>query len=155
MPRGHLAVDLTGQRFGRLLVKHRGANDHRGHAVWRCLCDCGKFVETRASSLRRGVSRSCGCLSRYTTIEARRPSPGDIFGLLTVREFSGVKNHKSVFICDCACGSVVEIRATNLRSGNSRSCGCGYRNRAPKDAALFRQIDQLVAKQVDICSPVG
>ena len=53
--------DLTGQRFGRLLViRHEGSTNTE--AIWRCLCDCGKQVIVRGSSLRRGHTKSCGCL---------------------------------------------------------------------------------------------
>lgn len=57
--------DLTGKRFGQLVVLKRarsiGANRS---ACWQCLCDCGKKTTVRALSLRSGHTRSCGCLSR-------------------------------------------------------------------------------------------
>src|SRR5438093_11322473 len=33
--------NLTGRRFGRLLVLSRVHNSKDGHAAWNCLCDCG------------------------------------------------------------------------------------------------------------------
>lgn len=56
-------VDLTGQRFGRLSVLDRAGTAGGGCATWRCLCDCGKETVVLSSSLRRGATRSCGCLS--------------------------------------------------------------------------------------------
>lgn len=51
--------DLTGKRFGRLTVlEYAGFN---GYAMWRCRCDCGKEIVTRASSLKNGHTTSCGC----------------------------------------------------------------------------------------------
>lgn len=155
MPAGKFAVDLTGQRFGRLLVKHRGPNDHRGHSMWRCLCDCGNFVEARASSLRRGASQSCGCLNRFIVNEARRPSSGQKYGLLTVLEYAGVRKGKSYFVCECECGSIIETRSTSLRTGKAKSCGCLRGCTPSPNEALFRQIDQMVSKPVDICIPTG
>lgn len=56
-------VDLTGQRFGRLVVQERAEN--MGKSVyWRCLCDCGSTKDIPGRSLREGTSRSCGCLQR-------------------------------------------------------------------------------------------
>lgn len=52
-------IDLTGQRFGRLVVQRMAPP--RRETVWWCLCDCGKEVEVIASSLRRGITVSCGC----------------------------------------------------------------------------------------------
>jgi hypothetical protein len=53
--------DLTGMRFGRLVVL--GATGERGHRgwVWRCLCDCGNESLVITTKLRRGTTRSCGC----------------------------------------------------------------------------------------------
>ena len=64
-------VDLTGQRFGRLLVISRSANI-RNEAGWLCRCDCGKEKEVRGYHLRRGLTQSCGCLQKERTGAASR-----------------------------------------------------------------------------------
>ena len=61
-------IDLTGEVYGRLLVIER-AEDHilpsgQRRAKWRCRCDCGEVVVVAATHLRRGTTRSCGCLGR-------------------------------------------------------------------------------------------
>ncbi len=57
-------IDITGHRFGRLLVIRRGENRQKKPA-WLCRCDCGNEVEVRGSSLRRYKStNSCGCISK-------------------------------------------------------------------------------------------
>ena len=58
------AVDMAGQRFGRLVVLHRTASDGAGRAQWRCRCDCGASTVCLRSSLIAGYTRSCGCLRR-------------------------------------------------------------------------------------------
>ena len=58
---GYVKYDLTGSRFDRLApiaLSSSGANGAR----WECLCDCGKVVVVDAYSLRKGLTRSCGCL---------------------------------------------------------------------------------------------
>lgn len=52
--------DLTGKRFGRLTVVEYLYGKNR-QSYWRCICDCGKEKITRASSLKAGLTRSCGC----------------------------------------------------------------------------------------------
>lgn len=54
-------IDLTGQRFGRLLVLKRVATSNDGQKVYLCRCDCGKEKEIKSGSLRSGHTLSCGC----------------------------------------------------------------------------------------------
>jgi len=55
--------ELTGQRFGKLLVKECVGRHEKSRAkLWRCLCDCGSETIVESSSLVTGNTRSCGCL---------------------------------------------------------------------------------------------
>jgi hypothetical protein len=54
-------VDLTGQRFGLLTVVDRRGSIG-GEAAWRSRCDCGGENVTRGSLLRKGKTKSCGCI---------------------------------------------------------------------------------------------
>lgn len=58
-------IDLTGKRFGRLVVLEKAGRrvSENGNAtiMWKCKCDCGNVVEIRGASLRNGNTRSCGC----------------------------------------------------------------------------------------------
>jgi len=58
--------DITGQRFGRLvaLAYARRSTTTGTKIFWRCLCDCGGTRETVSADLRKGKTRSCGCLFR-------------------------------------------------------------------------------------------
>lgn len=67
--------DLTGRRFGRLVVTARAPNEwHR--PVWTCRCDCGELVGKRASDLLSGHTRSCGCLRRENTGKVGKANAG-------------------------------------------------------------------------------
>jgi len=48
---------------------------------------------------------------------------GQVFGRLTVMGFSHCKTH-AYWHCSCKCGKVCIVRAPNLKSGNTVSCGC-------------------------------
>lgn len=62
-------VDLTGKRFGKLIVLYR-ANDYitktsgRRHTSWHCKCDCGNELDVIGNSLKSGGTKSCGCLQK-------------------------------------------------------------------------------------------
>lgn len=58
------AVDMTGQRFGRL-VAIAPTDERRNNAVvWTFACDCGAVVRKSGSSVRTGNTKSCGCFQR-------------------------------------------------------------------------------------------
>ena len=59
----HNIEDLTGKKFGRLLVLERAQN-RNGAVYWKCQCDCGTIKEIRGCHLRSGGTKSCGCLSK-------------------------------------------------------------------------------------------
>src|ERR1700749_4568370 len=56
-------VDLTGLRFGRLVVDSRSGKTRPTR--WMCTCDCGSTgVVVQASNLKTGHTHSCGCFHR-------------------------------------------------------------------------------------------
>lgn len=56
-------IDLTGQRFGRLTVIEKIPSRNRcTNARWLCKCECGNETTVLSTTLRRGESKSCGCL---------------------------------------------------------------------------------------------
>jgi hypothetical protein len=61
MPAAHNRVEMTGLRFGKLLVLgYSHTNEHR-KPVWKCLCDCGNVAFIRGFVMRSGHTVSCGC----------------------------------------------------------------------------------------------
>ena len=59
-------IDEEGNRYGRLMVVARVAPPRKGlrSACWLCRCDCGGEKVVAGTQLRRGRTRSCGCLRR-------------------------------------------------------------------------------------------
>jgi hypothetical protein len=60
-----LTKDLTGQKFGRLTVL--GAVDRANGLQWLCRCECGNEKRVFGGALKRGLTRSCGCLNAELT----------------------------------------------------------------------------------------
>ena len=61
-------IDITGQKFARLLVIKEskphissGGNKYR---AWLCECDCGKVTKVKQSRITSGHTKSCGCLQK-------------------------------------------------------------------------------------------
>jgi hypothetical protein len=55
---GRKLIDLTGQRFGKLLVLEY---DREHKRRWKCQCDCGNIAYAAQTGLRCGDRISCGC----------------------------------------------------------------------------------------------
>jgi hypothetical protein len=54
-------LDLTGQRFGRLVAIKIAGKGKRRSTLWSCLCDCGNTTTVPIGHLRSGHTISCGC----------------------------------------------------------------------------------------------
>jgi hypothetical protein len=55
--------DETGNKYGKLLVLKREENSKFGTTRWLCQCDCGNIKIILGESLRKGATKSCGCIS--------------------------------------------------------------------------------------------
>ena len=54
--------DLTGQRFGKLVVESCLPESTKdGRAIWHCKCDCGNYKDVCTKFLTSGHVISCGC----------------------------------------------------------------------------------------------
>lgn len=112
-------IDLTGQKFGRLLVLEKGQSK-TSNLSWKCMCDCGKLVEVRGSLLRKvtNPTESCGCIGK-------KDISGQKFGLMTALYSVGKnKQGKYTWRCVCDCGIEKDALGTDLRQGKIKSCGC-------------------------------
>lgn len=69
-------IDLSGKRFGRLTVLHRGEDairkNGRHSSTFVCQCDCGNVVQVRAACLKSGNTQSCGCLQKEAVGNLRK-----------------------------------------------------------------------------------
>jgi len=125
--RGRAAIDLTGQRFGRLEVLYRNGSTKHKKAVWHCKCDCGNEKDIIGSELRNGRIVSCGCYHKEQfrqMAHSRRQysiNPGDKIGSLTILEEIQMGQYK----CLCDCGREFITTGKILSVGDATTCGCG------------------------------
>lgn len=123
-------IDLTGQRFTRLVVL-RYAGKFKGRAMWECQCDCGNIKNMYTKGLRNGTARSCGCLRKEMLQDpTRNPRPatvdltGETIGYWLVLGHAGVRKGHTWWTCECICGTIRDVSASHLKREDSRSCGC-------------------------------
>lgn len=66
----------------------------------------------------------------------KRDITGESFGRLTIQRFSCIteqhQNRRALWLCICSCGKTIEVSTTNLKNGNTKSCGCLQKEMAAK-----------------------
>ena len=120
-------IDLTGQKFNMLTVLRRAPkNDSSGRAMWECQCDCGNLTIVKGTAIRKGETKSCGCLQRtMSSIINQKDITGQRFGYLVALRPTEERNSGAiVWECQCDCGNKILARSTSLRSQHLLSCGC-------------------------------
>lgn len=122
--------DLTGQRFGKLVVDDMiyGVEVYgRKRTLCRCTCDCGNIKDIVVDNLTGGKRISCGCdASSRRRDYNRKDLTGMTFGRLLVKEM--IWDNKPTRVkCVCSCGKEVIVRSAQLTSGKTQSCGCLHR----------------------------
>lgn len=123
-------IDLTGQKFGRLtVIEKMPKGKHGEHAKWKCICECGNETIVTGKDLRNGHSTSCGCYNAEKNSKDKTINMiGNRYGKLIVIGYEGSDKHnKALWKCKCDCGNEVIVVGSNLRSGNTLSCGCYFK----------------------------
>lgn len=124
---GKKIEDLTGRIFGRFTVLYidevKTKNKKKIH--WVCKCECGNQKSVTGTDLKKGKSKSCGCLHNELLREKNTIRlEGEVFGRLTVEKVAYYKNNKCYWECKCLCGGKKTVATSNLINGRTQSCGC-------------------------------
>lgn len=133
MPRKSLVQ--VGDIYGRLTVISKKAVKQ-----WECICTCGRRTTVCSSSILRGDTRSCGCLRSEVLAADAADLTGQKFHLLTVISEANRKSPRvRRWACLCECGQIKIVNQPDLKSGNSRSCGCLQQEHRKKVSRFARK----------------
>lgn len=116
-------IDLTGQRFGRLVVESY-CRDKNNRIKWNCTCDCGKKTVVYTNALTSGTTKSCGCFNSDYHKENCKDLTGQRFGMWTTLYRTTDKKGHVAWMCRCDCGTERIILTAHLINGSSTNCGC-------------------------------
>jgi len=108
--------DHSGEKFGKLNLIKFTRMKYKSEQFYLCRCDCGKEVERQFSSMKKGITRHCGCENRSNLIGAK-------FNRLTAIKKIEEKN-KTMYVFKCDCGNKIIREGTRVKSGHIKSCGC-------------------------------
>lgn len=111
-------IDLTGQRFGKLIVIERDFSKPKSNSrcFWKCQCDCGSITIVSAAHLRSGNIKSCGC-ARFNDLTGLEFGRWKVLG-------RAERTTGQLWLCKCSCGTIKKVQHTSLINGTSKSCGC-------------------------------
>ncbi len=123
-------MDLTGERFGRLLVISKSHYSEKGHTTyWLCRCDCGQEKTLGSSCIKK--QESCGCNTRAKYMETKRSITkqkhiGEIFGSWEVISWASVnKNNSHNYLVKCLDCDAQEVKAiSKLKDRQARCNSC-------------------------------
>ena len=128
-------LDLTGQRFGKLIALRR-LDEKKGKLfLWECQCDCGAICKVPGTYLKNGNTKSCGCgkydgFKKYNEEQSQLNAIpiGSKFGKLTVIKNLGYRQHveghqRTWYLCQCDCGNQKEVMGNSLKQNHTISCG--------------------------------
>ena len=119
--------NLIGQKFGRLTILDKTDQRKDGNICWLCQCDCGNQLLVPTRHLKRGNTKSCGCL--HKEIVGKQFSKNiaqQRFGKLIALQPTQMRSTKGtvMWLCQCDCGNTKLVPTDYLLSGTTQSCGC-------------------------------
>ena len=111
-------IDITGQRFGRLVVLKKAKRLPNRPVRWICQCDCGKIKPIYSQPIRSGRQKSCGCLNReYEDLV------NQTFGnWIVLKRLPNDEGHHMRWKCKCIkCNNISSMTGGNLKECHDRS----------------------------------
>ena len=120
------AIDITGQRFGKLTALWKVGNQRSGHVskqIYAFRCDCGRVKFSTANMARSGSLTTCGCGLQERGIAKRANYLNQKIGRLTIIEALESKGHRGMqWRCVCECGNECQKSSYDFTRG-ATSCG--------------------------------
>ena len=71
-----MRLDLTNQKFNRLIVIEFAGINKNQNSLWSCLCECGIFKISLGTEIKKGTIKSCGCFRESVLVKNHRIKHG-------------------------------------------------------------------------------
>ena len=140
--------DLTGNRYGNLLVIGRTDGLQDRYYTWLCRCNCGNEIVVNTKNLTAHRTTHCGCKSSKLRNSHQKPKDrrGMKYGALTALQMTG-KSNEGAFLweCECECGNHITVPAKQLQRNGVKDCGCGLGNKPKYKDITGKRKGQLTA----------
>lgn len=132
---------MIGNQYGRLEVISFLKTDKHGNKVYLCKCECGNTTTTTANSLKKGHTKSCGCLQRETVTKHNKSKTRLYKVWMDMRCRCNYKNgqdfkhygNRGVKVCD--------EWLNNFQTFYDWAMANGYKENAPKGECTLDRIN--------------
>lgn len=106
---------------------------------YKCLCDCGKYVDVSGSDLNNKKRGTCGCGIRNINNKYNAVNVIDkVFGYVKIISFLNKdKSTKPMCNCKCICGNEFIYDIYSIIKGSKKSCGCIKRKKSKQSYKDF------------------
>ena len=115
-------IDISGNRYGKLVALERLNIKSKNGVIWRCICDCGNEKNVLSSHLRRNSVESCGCV-RKRTMKKKCKYCGDMFVIPICRDW---REHCCSSECKINLKKKLNEEGVIKRTRSCLSCGSKF-----------------------------
>ena len=140
------AIDITGQKFGKLTALWKVGNQRKGHSstpIFAFRCDCGKIKFSTSQMARTNQITSRGCGAQDRGKQKQLNLLGKKFGRLTVIKQLPSENRSAHWLCQCECGNQITANQADLFWGSVTDCGCQKKKRTNITGQRFGKLIAL------------
>lgn len=118
------------------IVEHRGKD--KGYIYAKCQCVCGTIRDVRLSKLLNNECQDCGCGHKERQ-KVRTKKKYEYLINMTINGWTILdiippddKHHKTFALCQCQCGTIKEVKLSDILNERSKDCGCGRKETMSK-----------------------
>lgn len=132
----------AGDRYGKLVIKEVYREQYKNKMLTKalCVCDCGNEKALLLNNVKTGKTTSCGCTRKDPHNKGvYSVAVGQRFGRLVITKLYSDDN-TSFAECQCDCGTIKRVAISNLKRGNTVSCGCANRDRMKNNNPLGKKL---------------
>lgn len=116
---------IIGEKYGKLTIIEETDIKKSGKIYVKAMCDCGNTKIIQMSHIRTGRIKTCGCYQKESVGERSKRDYQERYNKLRIiKEVERtIPKYRRVLV-ECDCGKVFETNLQDIKSGNTKSCGC-------------------------------
>lgn len=136
MPKKYKEGDLIGPYKIQLIKRTEKTPSGHWKGIFLCpnhTIEDPHYFEADITNVARGRKKECSDCTGWAS--QKEDLTGQVFNRLTViKKTNKTKDSSRIYLCQCSCGQIKEVRAIDLKRKLVQSCGCLAREHAQQQA---------------------